>query len=282
MKPLFPALLLTLLPLGALAAPPPTPAQIEAAVMAMVEAEKTPAASTQDLLLQSMFTPRRFEHGPCWASTTLAGAYDCLVGMEIGLKNRYRMLRFVPQGMGWAMQRADVDAPVPPRKRGNRLAGLGLALLASIVLAALLAGVAILLQVLDGSAVDVAFLTEPLFYAPIALFFLATILIVAIVNTAPWWSYIVTSVLIGAAVYFGTAGIALLEAGVLQVTQSEANAVYFEALAQPLTIAAGLLAREVAIWTGAILGRRGRGVRARNVEDREAFEREQASLIPRA
>ena len=175
-----------------------------------------------------------------------------------------------------------VDAPVPPRKRGNRLAGLGLALLASIVLAALLAGVAILLQVLDGSAVDVAFLTEPLFYAPIALFFLATILIVAIVNTAPWWSYIVTSVLIGAAVYFGTAGIALLEAGVLQLTQSEANAVYFEALAQPLTIAAGLLAREVAIWTGAILGRRGRGVRARNVEDREAFEREQASLIPRA
>lgn len=121
MKPLFPALLLTLLPLGALAASPPTPAQIEAAVMAMVEAEKTPAASTQDLLLQSMFTPRRFEHGPCWASTTLAGAYDCLVGMEIGLKNRYRMLRFVPQGMSWAMQRADVDAPVPPRERVREL-----------------------------------------------------------------------------------------------------------------------------------------------------------------
>jgi len=121
MKPLFPALLLTLLPLGTLAATPPTPAQIEAAVMAMVDAEKKPAASPQDLLLQSMYTPRGFEPGPCFASTAVAGAYECLVGMEIGLKNRYRMLRFIPQGMGWAMQRADVDAPVPPRERVRAL-----------------------------------------------------------------------------------------------------------------------------------------------------------------
>jgi len=121
MKPLFPILLLSLLPLAVSAAAPPTHAQIEAAVMAMIEAEKKPAASAQDLLLQSMYTPRGFEHGPCFASTAVAGAYECLVGMEIGLKNRYRMLRFVPQGMGWAMQRADVDAPVPPRERVRAL-----------------------------------------------------------------------------------------------------------------------------------------------------------------
>ncbi|WP_353085346.1 hypothetical protein [Stenotrophomonas sp.] len=121
MTPLFPTLLLTLLPLSALAATAPTPAQIEAAIMAMVEAEKKPATTTQALMLQSMFTPRGFEHGPCFASKTVTGAYECLVGMEIGLKNRYRMLRFVPQGMGWAMQRADVDAPVPPRERVRAL-----------------------------------------------------------------------------------------------------------------------------------------------------------------
>jgi len=121
MKPLFPTLLLSLLPLGVSAATPPTHAQIEAAIMAMIEAEKKPAASAQDLVLQSMFTPRGFDHGPCFASTTVTGAYECLVGMEIGLKNRYRMLRFVPQGMGWAMQRADVDAPVPPRERVRAL-----------------------------------------------------------------------------------------------------------------------------------------------------------------
>ncbi|WP_369348080.1 hypothetical protein [Stenotrophomonas sp. JAG2] len=121
MKPLFPTLLLSLLPLGVSAATPPTHAQIEAAIMAMIEAEKKPAASAQDLVLQSMFTPRGFDHGPCFASTTVTGAYECLVGMEIGLKNRYRMLRFVPQGLGWAMQRADVDAPVPPRERVREL-----------------------------------------------------------------------------------------------------------------------------------------------------------------
>ncbi len=121
MKPFSPTLLLSLLPLTVSAAAPPTHAQIEAAIMAMIEAEKKPAASAQDLLLQSMFTPRGFEHGPCFASTTVTGAYECLVGMEIGLKNRYRMLRFVPQGMGWAMQRADVDAPVPPHERVREL-----------------------------------------------------------------------------------------------------------------------------------------------------------------
>ena len=64
MKPFFPTLLLSLLPLTVSAAAPPTHAQIEAAIMAMIEAEKKPAASAQDLLLQSMFTPRGFEHGP--------------------------------------------------------------------------------------------------------------------------------------------------------------------------------------------------------------------------
>jgi len=121
MKPLFPTLLLTLLPLPGVAATPPAPAQIEAAILAMIAAEKKPATTTQALMLQSMFTPRGFEHGPCFASTTVTGAYECLVGMEIGLKNRYRMLRFVPQGMGWTMQRADVDAPVPPRERVREL-----------------------------------------------------------------------------------------------------------------------------------------------------------------
>jgi hypothetical protein len=121
MNPLFPTLLLTLLPLPGVAATPPAPAQIEAAIMAMIDAEKKPATTTQALMLQSMFTPRGFEHGPCFASTTVTGAYECLVGMEIGIKNRYRMLRFVPQGMGWTMQRADVDAPVPPRERVREL-----------------------------------------------------------------------------------------------------------------------------------------------------------------
>ena len=65
-----------------------------------------------------------------------------------------------------------------------------------------------------------------------------------------------------------------------RLTPSEANAAFFTGLAQPFTIVAALLAREVAIWTGAILGRRGRTVRARNAEAKAAYEREQAELAP--
>jgi hypothetical protein len=125
LAPLLPSLLLLpllpLLPLAAFATTPPTHAQIEAAVMAMIAAETKPAESAQDLLLQSMFTPRGFEHGPCFASTEVSGAYECLVGLEIGIKNRYRMLRFVPQGMGWVLEKADVPAPAPPRERVREL-----------------------------------------------------------------------------------------------------------------------------------------------------------------
>jgi hypothetical protein len=118
--PLAP-LLLSLLPLTAMAATPPTHAQIEASILAMIDAEKKPAASSQDLLLHAMFTPRGFEHGPCFTSATVSGAYECLVGMEIGIRTRYRMLRFVPQGMGWVLEKADVPAPVPPRERARAL-----------------------------------------------------------------------------------------------------------------------------------------------------------------
>lgn len=121
MNHLLASSLLSLLPLSAVAATPPTHAQIEASILAMIDAEKKPAASTQDLVLHAMFTPRGFEHGPCFASADVSGAYECLVGMEIGIRTRYRMLRLVPQGMGWALEKADVPAPVPPRERARAL-----------------------------------------------------------------------------------------------------------------------------------------------------------------
>lgn len=175
-----------------------------------------------------------------------------------------------------------VEAPVPPTKRGNRLAGLGFSLLASIVFAALFAAAVFVIRYLRTEAVDIAFLANINFYWPVVLFFAAMVIITIIVNNAGWWTYIFTSVLVGAAVYFGAAAIILLISGVGSMTQQEATAVYFAGLADPITIAAGLIAREVAIWTGAILGRRGRKVRVRNAEAREAYEREQAELTPTA
>jgi hypothetical protein len=175
-----------------------------------------------------------------------------------------------------------VDAPVPPRKRGNRLVGLGFAVLASIIFTALFAVAVFVIGLVSNGTASLAFLTAPTFYGPVVLSFLALVLVIAVVNTAGWWTYIITSVLVGAGVYFGTAAVLLVYAGVLTMTQQEANAVYFAALANPLTITAALLAREVAIWTGAILGRRGRKVRERNADERAAYEAEKAELTPTA
>jgi hypothetical protein len=44
----------------------------------------------------------------------------------------------------------------------------------------------------------------------------------------------------------------------------------------PGAIVAALLAREVALWTGAPIAARGRRVKARNIEARETFDREEA------
>jgi hypothetical protein len=175
-----------------------------------------------------------------------------------------------------------VDAPVAPKKRTNRLAGIGFAALASILFTVLFALAVFVIGFVANGRPSISFLASPTFYWPVVLFFLSLILVIAVVNTAGWWTYIITSVVVAAGVYFGTAAVLLVLSGVLSMSQQEANAVYFAALANPITIAAALIAREVSIWTGAILARRGRKVRQRNVEAREAYEREQAELIPTA
>lgn len=175
-----------------------------------------------------------------------------------------------------------VDAPVPPRKRSNRVIGIAFALLASLVFAILFALALLVIGVVAEGTVSLAFLTSSAFYWPIVLFFLSLVIVIAIVNTASWWTYIVSSVIVAAGVYFGIAAVDLVLAGVLQMSRQEADATYLASLANPATIAAAIIAREVAIWTGAILGRRGRRVRARNAEEREAYEREQAALTPTA
>ena len=175
-----------------------------------------------------------------------------------------------------------VDAPIPPRNKGNRGLGALFAFVATIVYTALFAVAVFLIGILSGGAQSFAFLSEPTFYFAPLFFFIGSVLVIIVLNRAGWWSHIIGSVVVAAIVYFGTAGALLVAAGVFQMTRGEANEVYFAGLANPITIAAALIAREVAIWLGAVLARRGRALRVRNAEAREAFEREQAELIPTA
>ena len=171
-----------------------------------------------------------------------------------------------------------VDAPVPPRKKGNRGLGFALALLATIVFTALLVGAAFVLSlVFDGGF---EFLTEPTFYFPALFFFIGLVLVTLVLNRAGWWSHIIGSVIVGAITWFGSASLVLVAEGMTSMNQTEANETFYAALFSPILIIAALLAREVAIWTGAILARRGRSLKVRNAEAQEAYEREQAELTP--
>jgi len=173
-----------------------------------------------------------------------------------------------------------VDAPVPPRKKGNRGIGVLLALGATIVFAALLVAAAFVLALLTAS--DLGLLTEPTFYLPALAFFVGLVVVTLLLNRAGWWSHIIGSVIVGLITWFGSASLVLLSAGMASMNQTEANDTFYAALFSPILIIAALLAREVSIWTGAILARRGRSLKVRNAEAREAYEREQADLIPTA
>lgn len=169
-----------------------------------------------------------------------------------------------------------VTTPAAPRKLGNRGLGSGLAIAAAVVFAALLALGTAVLGVANGAPFGFAFLTRPQFYVPALFFVVGFVLVVLVVNRANWWAHIVGSIFVGLVVYFGTIGLGLLTTGIVQNTPAEAAARFRGELLNPFILVAALLAREVALWTGAILSRRGRRLRERNAEAHAAWQRELA------
>ena len=173
-----------------------------------------------------------------------------------------------------------VTAPQPPRRRGNRLLGSLLSLVAALVYGLLLAGIlAVSAQILIRPGVTVNIFGSPSFYFPVVLFFIGMVLVVLVVNRAGWWSHLIGSIVVALIVYFGTIGLILLMAGVIAKTPAEAAIDFQSGLVNPLVIIAALLAREVAIWGGAVISWRGKKVKARNVAEKDNFDREQAELV---
>ena len=167
-----------------------------------------------------------------------------------------------------------VNVPPAPRKKGNRIIGSLIALAAAVVFALLLAVVFALLWASFNGNDPIEFTGR--FFIPVILFAVGLVLFVLLANRAGWWAYIIGSLAVAALVYFGTAAGLVLIDNVISQTPQVATQWYSAALLNPLVIIAGLLAREVAMWTGMIIGRRGRKVKARNVEARANYDREQA------
>ncbi|MBH0098216.1 hypothetical protein I6E68_03570 [Salinibacterium sp. NSLL150] len=169
-----------------------------------------------------------------------------------------------------------VTAPTPPKVAGNRGFGIFIALASTVAFAIVFAIAVVIIGAAASGRVAVAFVQAPSFYVPVAFFALGAIVIALIVNRAGWAAHVFSSIIVGLVVYFGTVGALLLINGVIQNTPEQAHAMFLAALADPLVIAAGLLGREVSLWTGALVARRGRKVTQRNVDARAKWEAELA------
>ncbi len=178
-----------------------------------------------------------------------------------------------------APQTVYVQQPAAPKKRGNRGFGVIMSVLGAIVFALVWAGVAAL--IIAVSAPDrfsdsmSTFVVSAAFLTPIAVFLVAMLLLALLVNRGGWPWYIIGGFVVGLLVYGGylLGGIITVSS---RITQDEVQGFLTSIAITPFAIAAGVVAREVALWTGLAISARGKRVKIRNVEARSTFEREQA------
>jgi len=165
-----------------------------------------------------------------------------------------------------------VSSPEPPRERSNRVAGALLALAGAGVFAILygLAGAAYL-AVVGSSSRFGDFITDQIFWVPVLFFTIGFVAVALLVNRAAWWAHVLGSLLVALVTYLGSVGMILLvnwiagaDVGIRAVATS------------PFVLAATAVAREVSIWVGLLISRRGQRLVARNRAEREAFETEQS------
>jgi hypothetical protein len=180
-----------------------------------------------------------------------------------------------------APQTVYVQAPTPPKRKTNRGFGLLVALIGTAVFALLFAGAAYLIYLAqlpaDSTEQFLNFLTRPAYWVPVIAMFVGFALLVVIINRGAWWMYAVFGLLVGVLVYFSYIGGALLSVPAWRLTQQEALDFLQIQWLSPLAIAAGVIAREIPIWFGGWIAKRGRGVAERNRLAMEAYDRELAA-----
>lgn len=181
-----------------------------------------------------------------------------------------------------------VQTPMPPDIKGNRGAGVLIAIVATIGFAAVLTGVLALW--LSPMFPPSTFLTEglvpwltswPIIAAAVA-FFVGLVIVVLIVGRAGWWAYVLGGFFVAALVwivvtlglaYFGTPFESPREmlggsrgwSGDLQTLVTRFG------LTVP-ALGAALVAREATVWFGAWIGGRGRRVKLRNARELADYE----------
>lgn len=165
------------------------------------------------------------------------------------------------------------NAPVPPKARSNRIVGALLAVAGAALFAVLygLVGAAMISWRGTGGLTVADFVTDAIFWIPVLFFTLGFVLLVLLVNRAAWWAHVLGSLAVALVTYVGAVGMLLLVTGIVGASPGLGVVA-----TNPFVIAAAIVAREVSIWVGLLIARRGQRLVARNRADREAFDAEQA------
>ncbi|MGY4858095.1 hypothetical protein [Cryobacterium sp. AP23] len=247
------------------------PVHAEAAHAAPIVAEPTHAETARDeaVAQKKDYTP---EYVPTAVATTPAAGQTVV---QPTVQQQQPTQQFAPTPIY-------VTAPTAPKTLGNRAAGILIGLIATAVFAGIYALVAFFISAAgaadfsDATSRFTDFLVLPVFYLPVIFFFLAFALLVSVLNRAGWWAYVLGGFLVAVIVYFSYIGGALLAVQAWTLTGSEAARFISTQWLNPGAIAAAIVAREVPIWFGAWIARRGRSVTAKNVAARQEYERQLA------
>lgn len=176
-----------------------------------------------------------------------------------------------------------VEHEPEPQRRSNRGVAILLVVLATVIFAVVHVLVQAIVAVAGTShdPIDQAsgHLLAARIYIPIIVFFLAFFLIALLLNRAGAWFYVVVSLIIGVLVYAATIVGAFIDQGIVntnfgapEVQESLGNwRIEFTA------VIAGLVAREVSLWLGGLIGMRGTRLRTKFREEMAAFRERQAS-----
>jgi hypothetical protein len=177
-----------------------------------------------------------------------------------------------------------LNAPERPKTRSNRGLGILIAVLATVVFAAanLAATYGVLiLRYGDGKALDYAksYVTGWEFWVPVAVFLLAFIALVAIVNRGRWAAYVFGSIFVAALVFIAYFAAALLTGRMWEKTPDELRSFtgdYFQSNIPYLWIAviASFIALEVVIWFGAWIAFHGQNAKRRTISEQAAWDEE--------
>jgi hypothetical protein len=175
-----------------------------------------------------------------------------------------------------AQQVVYVEAPKPFVAKSNRVFGVLIALLSTVIFAVAYALAYLIVAAVNHDPFDFSFISTLDFYAPVIMFAVGFVILVLIVNRAGWAAHVIGSIFVGLVVFFGGTGLVLLF-HVNQIPSNQVSQAFNGVLFSSALIIAALLGREVALWMGFAVAARGRKVKARNVDARVLYDQEIAA-----